>query len=174
MSTLEDQVAGLTAQLVMLGVQQATVSKPPKIAAPTPFSGLQGDLDCFKVECWVYLAMRHAEFPDNHSKILFVLSYMKGGTTGPWAAQKINALLGLTNPKHASYSNLSFDEFVTNEMDTVFADPNCKASARRILATACQGDDSVEELICKFKIHGPTSQLSNVGLINHFDQALHP
>ena len=148
--------------------------KPPKIAAPTPFSGLQGDLDHFKVECWVYLVMRHTEFPNNCSKILFVLSYMKGGTTGPWAAQKINALLDLMNPKHASYSNLMFDEFVANEMDAVFANPNCEASARRMLATTCQGDNSIEELICKFEIHGPTSQLGNVGLIDCFDQALHP
>ena len=86
--SLEDQVAGLTAQLAMLQAQQAGMPKPPKIAVPTPFSGSQDNLDRFKAECWVYLAMRHAEFPDNRSKILFVLSYMKGGTAGPWVPKK--------------------------------------------------------------------------------------
>ena len=174
MSTLEDQVAGLTAQLAMLQAQQAATPKAPKIAAPTPFSGSHDDLDRFKAECWVYLAMRHAEFPDDRSKILFVLSYMKGGMAGPWAAQKINALLDLANPEHASYASLTFDAFVADEMDAVFADPNREASARRLLATARQGNDSVKELIRKFEIHGPTSQLGDVGLIDRFDQALHP
>src|ERR1700677_4254663 len=172
--SVEDQVARLTAQLSLLQAQQTATPKPPKIAAPTPFSGLQDDLDCFKAECWVYLAMRHTEFPDNRSKILFVLSYMKGGTAGPWAAQKINALLDLSHPEHASYASLTFDNFVANEMNAVFADPNREASARRTLATARQGDSSVEDLIRKFEIHGPTSQLGDVGLIDRFDQALHP
>ena len=172
--SIEDQVARLTAQLSMLQAQQAATPKPPKVAAPTPFSGLQDNLDRFRAECWVYLAMRHAEFPDNRSKILFVLSYMKGGSAGPWATQKINALLDLNHPEHTSYASLTFDDFVMNEMDAIFSDPNREVSARQILATARQGENSVEDLIRKFEIHGPTSQLNNVGLIDCFDQALHP
>ena len=182
--SLEDQVAGLTAQLSALQAQLTAQSlppyrptaapKPPKVAPPTPFSGAQDDLDRFQDECWVYLAKRHAEFPDDRSKILFVLSYMKGGTAGPWATQKINALLDRDHPDHATYSILTFDEFVADEMNTVFADPNREASARRVLATVRQGDDPVEELIRKFEIHGATSQLGDVGLIDRFEQALHP
>ena len=37
--------------------------------------------------------MRSTEFQDEKSQILFVLSYMKGGTAGPWATQKINTIL---------------------------------------------------------------------------------
>ena len=39
--------------------------------------------------------MRHSEFLDECSNILFILSYMKGGTAGPWATQKINSILYL-------------------------------------------------------------------------------
>src|SRR5258708_1130005 len=47
-------------------------------------------------------------------------------------------------------------------------------TARRKLTTLCQGDSSVEELIQEFKIHGSTSRLGDVGLINHFKQAIPP
>src|SRR5258708_18907747 len=72
--------------------------KPPKVVTPIPFSGAQGDLDCFKVECSLYLSMRSTEFMDEQSSILFVLSYMKGGSTGPWVTHKINRILDAANP----------------------------------------------------------------------------
>ena len=141
-----------------------TTPKAPKVAPPSPFSGCQDDLDCFKAECWVYLVMRHTEFPDNRSKILFLLSFMKGGAAGTWVTQKINAILDDNHPNHLAWVNLSFDKFVSDKMDAMFADPNRQATTLKALAMAHQGDKSVEELICKFKIYGPASQLGNVGL----------
>src|SRR5258707_9519272 len=100
MSTKE-HIAQLMAQITALQAQLARRSqspppapaqpstapppppKPPKVSAPSPFSGVQDDLDRFKAKCSLYLSMRHSEFPDEHSNALFVLSYMKGGSTGP-------------------------------------------------------------------------------------------
>src|SRR6266481_1655660 len=108
MSTKE-HIAQLTAQIAALQAQLTHHSqsppppqpsaapppplKPPKVSAPSPFSGAQDDLDRFKAECSLYLSMRCSEFPDERSNALFVLSYMKGGSTGPWATQKINSIL---------------------------------------------------------------------------------
>src|SRR5258705_3817745 len=183
MST-EEHIAQLTAQVAALKAQLAHHSqsppppqpstapvptpKPPKVAAPSPFSGAQDDLDRFKVECSLYLSMRHSGFPDKCSNILFILLYMKGGTTGPWATQRINSILYLSEAEEVTWAG-----FVL-ELDKMFADPNCQATARRKLATLCQGDSSVEELIQEFEIHGPISRLGNVGLIDHFEQAIHP
>src|SRR5258705_12099073 len=61
-----------------------------------------------------------------------------------------------------------------SELDKMFADPNCQATAQRKLATLHQGDSSVEELIRKFEIHVPISGLGNVGLVDQFKQAIHP
>ena len=83
--------------------------------------------------------MRCSEFPDEHSNALFILSYMKGGSAGPWATQKINSILFDTQ-------EVTWAGFV-EELDEMFADPNRQATARRKLATLCQGDSSVEELI---------------------------
>src|SRR5260221_13329203 len=142
--------------------------KPPKVATPSPFSGAQGDLDCFKVECSLYLSMRHSEFPDEHSNVLFILSYMKGGTTGPWATQRINSILYPSEAEEVTWAG-----FVL-ELNEMFADPNRQATARRKLATLHQGDSSVEELIREFEIHGPISGLGDVGLVDCFKQAIHP
>src|SRR5258706_10993648 len=112
--------------------------------------------------------MRHSEFPDEHSNVLFVLSYMKGGTAGPWATQRINSILYPSEAEEVTWAGF------VSELDEMFADPNHQATARRKLATLHQGDSSVEELIREFEIHGPISGLGDVGLVDRFEQAIHP
>src|SRR5258706_11139793 len=56
----------------------------------------------------------------------------------------------------------------------MFVDPNHQATAQRKLATLHQGDSSVEELIQEFEIHGPISRLGDIGLVDHFEQVIHP
>src|SRR5258708_34145827 len=121
--------------------------KPPKVSTPSPFSGVQDDLDCFKAECSLYLSMRQSEFPDEHSNVLFVLLYMKGGSAGPWAMQKINFILYPANPEEVTWAGF------ISELGEMFADPNHQATTWRKLATLHQGDSSVEELIREFEIH---------------------
>src|SRR5260221_14621709 len=71
MATLKEQVALLTQQIQVLQNQLSTwtpsppvdppppttMTKLPKIAAPTLFTGLQDDLDCFKAECSLYICL---------------------------------------------------------------------------------------------------------------------
>src|SRR6266481_1223303 len=183
MST-EEHIAQLMAQIMALQAQLACCSwspppapaqpsaapppppKPPKVSAPSPFSGAQDDLDCFKAKCSLYLSMRCSEFPDEHSNALFILSYMKGGSAGPWATQKINSILFDTQ-------EVTWARFI-EELNKMFADLNHQATARRKLATLRQGDSSVEELIREFEIHRPISRLGDVGLVDHFEQVIHP
>src|SRR5258705_7471466 len=79
--------------------------------------------------------------PDECSNVLFVLSYMKGGSAGPWATQKINSILYPANMEEVTWAGF------VSELDKMFADPNCQATTQRKLATLHQGDSSVEELI---------------------------
>src|SRR6266446_3261097 len=162
MST-EEHITQLTAQITALQAQLARHSqsppppqpsapppplKPPKVSAPSPFSGAQDNLDCFKAKCSLYLSMRQSEFLDKHSNVLFILSYMKGGSTGPWATQKINSILYPANMEEVTWAGF------ISELDKMFADPNHQATAQRKLTTLHQGDSSVEELIQEFEIHG--------------------
>src|SRR5258708_4699901 len=175
MST-EEHIAQLTAQVAALQAQLAHHSrsppppqpstapvptpKPPKVAAPSPFSGAQDDLDCFKVECSLYLSMRHSEFPDKRSNVLFILSYMKGGTAGPWATQRINSILYLSKAEEVTWAGF------VSELNEMFVDPNHQATARRKLATLHHGDISVDALIREVQIHAPISRLGDIGLID--------
>ena len=67
--SLQEQVQVLMAQLQALQNQLAAqtptadppappnLPKPPKVAAPTPFKGTRDDLDRFKAECGLYMAI---------------------------------------------------------------------------------------------------------------------
>src|SRR6266446_3641306 len=141
MST-EEHIAQLMAQIMALQAQLAHRSrspppapaqpsaapppplKPPKVSAPSPFSGVQDNLDCFKAECSLYLSMRQSKFPDECSNVLFVLLYMKGGSTGPWATQKINSILYPANTEEVTWAGFIL------ELDEMFADPNHQATAQ--------------------------------------------
>ena len=105
--------------------------------------------------------MRQSKFLDERSNVLFILLYMKGGSTGPWATQKINSILYPANTEEVTWAGF------VSELDEMFVDPNCQATAWRKLATLHQGDSSVEELIQEFEIHGPISGLGDIGLIDH-------
>src|SRR5258705_7142045 len=131
MATLEEQVALLTQQIQALQNQLSawslsppvdlpplpTTTKLPKIITPTPFTGLQDDLDCFKAECSLYIRLQGSEFPDKTSQMLFILSYMKGGAAGTWVTHKIQQVLS------PSETPMMMDEFEA-EVDLMFVDLN--------------------------------------------------
>ena len=98
------------------------MTKLLKIATPTPFTGLQDDLDCFKAECTLYICLQGSEFPNNTSKMLFILSYMKGGATRTWVTHKIQFILT------PSETPMMMDEFEA-EVDLMFTDPNQEVTA---------------------------------------------
>src|SRR5260370_29453534 len=178
MST-EEHIPQMTAQVAALQAQLARHSqspplpqpsaapvptpKPPKVATPSQFSSTQDDLDCSKAECSLYLSMRHSEFLDECSNVLFILSYMKGGTTGPWATQRINSILYPSEAEEVTWAGF------VSELNKMFVDPNCQATARSKLTTLHQGASPLEELIQELKIHGPISGLGHVGLIDCFE-----
>src|SRR5258705_9963306 len=136
MAMLKEQVTLLMQQIQVLQNQLSTqtpsppVDLPPppattkllKIAMPTPFTGLQDDLDHFKAECSLYICLQGSEFPNETSRMLFILSYMKGRAARTWAMHKIQQVL------HPSGMPMMMDEFKA-EVDLMFADPNQEATA---------------------------------------------
>src|SRR5258707_8482846 len=136
MATLEEQVTLLTQQIQALQNQLSawspsppvdlpplpTTTKLPKITTPTPFTGLQDDLNHFKVECSLYIHLQGFEFPDETSQMLFILSYMKGRAAGTWVMHKIQQVL---NP---SGTPMMMDKFKA-EVNLMFVDLNQEAMA---------------------------------------------
>src|SRR5258708_22567324 len=56
----------------------------------------------------------------------------------------------------------------------MIVDPTRQGTNRRKLTTLHQGESSVEELIREFEIHRPISGLGDIGLVDCFEQAIHP
>ena len=111
--------------------------KPPKVTPPMLFNGSQDKLDDYLAQCKLYLALQAEEYPNNIHKILFILLYMKEGTTAPWATQRVNRLLNPLIPRPMLI------EFV-GELETMFANPNKEALARQKLSQVQPGNGSVD------------------------------
>src|SRR5258708_31123466 len=104
-------------------------------------TGLQDDLEHFKVECSLYICLQGSEFPDKMSQMLFILSYMKGGAARTWAMHKIQQVLS------PSEMLMTMDEF---EAEVMFVDLNQEVMVRQKLSSLQQGTNSVDELIQQF------------------------
>ena len=99
MAQLQEQVNTLTLQLqnyeALYAEAQASMNEArdeldterkyksvgrTKIAAPPSFTGKMNETKLFIQACQIYLLIRKDEFQDEESKILWVLSYMQGGS----------------------------------------------------------------------------------------------
>ena len=96
-----------------------TETRQPKMALPDAFDGGRSDLKRFGTQCLLYMAVRSNDFPDDLSRIAFVLSLMKGGTAGPWATRAIKTL------SHA----LTWEQF-DRDLHDAFGEANLGAAAQ--------------------------------------------
>ena len=55
-----------------------------KIRPPPDFSGDRTQASLFFNTCRTYLRLNDAAYPSDEEKIIFILSFMEGGTAGPW------------------------------------------------------------------------------------------
>ena len=55
-----------------------------KIRAPSDFNGDRSEASAFFTTCQAYLRLNKDSYPDDESKIIFVLSYMVGGAAGAY------------------------------------------------------------------------------------------
>src|SRR3954467_13043013 len=83
----------------------------------------------------------------DEEKVLFVLSYMKGGLASQWAENEYEKIM------EDGYVASSFGEFEARLQGT-FSDPNKEKNAQHQLSTTCQGfNEMVEEFFQKFKLN---------------------
>ena len=88
---LQWQIAQLQSYLIALHpyLNSQSQSKGIKVALPDSFDGTQSKIDSFLSQLGLYFSGKKKEFQDDQDKIIFALSYMKGGTAGPWAAEVV-------------------------------------------------------------------------------------
>ena len=68
------------------------VEQKSKANVPDVYTGDRDKAKPFIRQLWLYFKARGPEFPSVKRKVVFALSYMRGGTAGPWADNLINKI----------------------------------------------------------------------------------
>jgi hypothetical protein len=166
---LEQKVAELQKCLVDLQQLQVNPQLPVKgikVAPPDVFDGSQSKADTFLSQLSLYFMGRRKEFEQDDDKIIFALSYMKGGTAGPWAAE----VLRQCQASGPTYQNW---EAFLKDFQAAFGDPDPASTARFKMDQLKQGNHSVEEYVASFKELTFKTQYNDAALVEKFEKGLH-
>lgn len=105
------------------------------------------DYKLFRRQCTIYMMANRDNFITSKDKILFVLSYMKGGLAGQWAENEYEKIM------EDGYVAATFREF-EHKLQGTFSDPNKERNAQHQLSTTRQGfNKTAEEFFQKFELN---------------------
>ena len=132
-----------------------------KVATPDDFDGSFSKAETFLSQLTLYFHGKRVS--DNDDKVILALSYMKGGTAGPWAKLKVKEFTkeGVCN----------WDTFVAEFQET-FGDPNPAGTARHKMNQPRQGNHSADEYVASFRELKDDTRYNNAALIEKFEQGL--
>ena len=136
-----------------------------KVAVPDEFTGNVDTTDRFIKQLGLYFLARQTDFPTDMDRVIFALSYMKGGTASAWADQATGDILEGRMP-FASYA-----EFV-RAITERFGDPDAGATARRKLELTRQSNRPVDEYVSEFQTYAPRTGYDETALIEFFQRGL--
>ena len=126
----------------------APAASPPKGAAAKPREYSGGlDYDDFEREVELYMASNPRQFQTDSERIIFVLSYLKGGHAEAWAQ---NYVQPLTHNGVITITSTFADFLVT--LRNAFEDPNSEQKALAEFRTFTQGNQTAEEFFARFEI----------------------
>ena len=136
----------------------------PKVAVPQPFTGKMSKLDAFKTACYMYMQGRKDEFEDEDAKIIWILSYLQGGTALKWREVAIKSMMEGEQVFEDSKELLE-------TIRKTFGDPNEDTHVFQI-TTMVQGDKTADEHVQDFKIAAHGSGYVGTLLIYEFKRSL--
>src|SRR4051812_12327890 len=102
----------------------------------------------------IYMMANRDNFTASEDKVLFVLSYIKGGLASQWAENEYEKIM------QDGYVATMFSKFEARLQGT-FSDPNKECNAQHQLSTTQQGfNETAEEFFQKFKLNCSTTGYS--------------
>ena len=134
-----------------------------KVSPPDVFDGSLHKTDTFITQ--LTLCFHGKKLHDNSDRIIFALSYMKGGTAGPWSK------LNVKEYTKKGVVGDTWDEFLA-ELHQVFGDPNPASTARHKMNQLKQGSHSADEYVASFRELKDDTLYNNAALIERFEQGL--
>lgn len=119
-----------------------TTRESATVVKPTKYDGSKEAFDTFLRQVRLNFADRPEKFADDSRRIMFCLSYMKGGTAGDWSDSMTDTLLD-------NDWNLTWDQFAI-DLTKTFGDPNKQKTAQDQLESLTQGSTTAPEFFQKF------------------------
>ena len=142
------------------------VAKEIKIASPSPFTGDPEKTRKFLQDVELYIRINSALYDTDEKKIIFALSFMKGGTAVGWSESYINAAL--------TASNFGTWEDFKKEIEKAFSPIDSEGTACLKLKYLKQGEKQpVNEHISQFCILISKCRITdNKALVDYFMDGL--
>ncbi|KAL5480253.1 hypothetical protein ACEPAI_1523 [Sanghuangporus weigelae] len=173
---MKDLGVAIALALQTQGVGSGSTSKSSEkigTAKPREYSGGM-DYPDFKTEVQLYIQSYPSKFKTDSDRIIFTLSYLKGGKAATWresyfeVTPKVDGNLQITE---------SWVDFLSH-LDLSFADPSRHHKAFQKIEELHQGDDDADKFFNKFDIYrthaGLTLEAHDSWLISHLRKAMNP
>src|ERR1700731_3563713 len=150
-STRMDEDYNCTSESIR--VQSINTRKTPlKIVEPECFNGNLANLRRFKHQYGIFLCANKESYPGDEEKIMFVLSYMKEGSTELWAGSYIDKAVVLKN-----WGN--WEEF-TAQLEHNFTDRNEVRCAMERLDSQKQGREGASVYFLQIEQHATAARIN--------------
>lgn len=163
MQQAKAEVPATPAQSIPAVVPFPSSGRSLKVAPPDYFDGSLTKTQSFLAQLLLFLHGKRAEVQSDQDKIVLALSYMKGGTAGPWAEIKVQEL--------GDGIEQSWDVFLA-EFKLLFSDPNPGATARAKMDQLAQGNLTADEYVVKFKELQANTGYNDIALVEKFEKGL--
>src|ERR1700677_3067999 len=125
------------------------IEQKSKANVPDAYTGDRDKAKPFIRQLWLYFEARGPEFPSVRRKVVFALSYMRGGTAGPWADNLIDKIHD-DDDMDRQFRFLTFSLFVAAFMER-FGERDENAATRHKMTHLKQGSMTIDKLIAKFE-----------------------
>lgn len=132
--------------------------KEIKLNPPQEFNGDRTKTKEFVNSVRLHMVINPKIFSTDQLKKAYTLSFMKGGTAGPWAQAEINRLIANVNTLDTTISvgptttpSLETFEVFLIRLEKEFSDSVSKLSAQMKLQTLRQGGKPVDDYISEFR-----------------------
>lgn len=166
-ASLQQAIASLQQPATQAPTPQPTTPtqiKSLKEAAPDVFDGTLSKTETFLSQLALFFHGKGNEIQNDGDKIILALSYMKGGTAGPWAKEKVKQYF-------KGEVTQTWEEFC-KEFEEVFNDPDPKATARHKIKKLKQGSQTADEYICSFRELKDATGYNDAALVEKFEEGL--
>src|SRR5271155_4637672 len=121
-------------------------TKELQINYPTKFDGNRENLENFLQDCHLYLGINNEIYNTDLKKIVFMLSFMKKGTTLTWKESWTQEKLATTTQDFGTIKSF------IDELKKAFSAADTEGDARAKLRQLRQGKNSVDEYVAEFRI----------------------